>query len=115
MIIDDLTSNEAATAELGCRIKDVRIAFPLTQQELAQRAGIAPKTVANLERGADVTTGSLISVLRALGLLSRMDLLVPAQQVRPSEIASQKPKRQRAASTKHRAKPKATWKWGDEQ
>lgn len=43
MVIDDLLSNEAVLAELGMRIKDARIAFPLTQYELAQRAGVAPK------------------------------------------------------------------------
>ena len=115
MIIDDLTSNEGAMTELGLRIKDARIAFPLTQHELAQRAGVATKTVANLERGADVTTGSLISILRALGLLSRMELLVPSHEVRPSKIAAKKPKRQRAVSAKHRSKPSGAWKWGDEQ
>ncbi len=115
MDIDDYLSNEAVGAELGRRIKDARIAFPLTQLELARRAGVSQRTIANLEKGAEVTMGSLVSVLRALGLLSRMDLLVPKAEVRPTKLVDQVPKRQRATSPKYRKKPATSWKWGDEK
>lgn len=113
MAIDDLSSNEAVCAELGRRLRSSRVAFPLTQAQLAERAGVSPRTIANLEQGGDVTVGSLVRVLRALGLLSRMDALVPKDEPRPTELAANKPKRQRVRPPKNPTTN--TWKWGDEQ
>lgn len=114
MVIDELSSNEMIGRELGARLREVRIAFPLTQSQLASRAGVSRRTVANLEKGADVTTGSLISVLRALGLLSRMDLLVPEREPHPLELLNQAPRRQRVRASRG-AEAASGWKWGDEQ
>ena len=77
MKITILSSNEQVLAELGARIRAARIDTPLTQAELAERAGLSPYTVANLERGHDVNLGSLLSVLRALDMLENADALVP--------------------------------------
>ena len=100
MQITDFCSNEAVSKELGARIRRTRIDYPLSQEELANRA--------------DVTLGSLISVLRALNLLSRIDMLVDSDQLRPSELLVQhtQPKRIRASKRPHSA---TSWKWGDEQ
>lgn len=114
MVITELSSNAETGAELGRRLRDCRIAYPLTQAQLAKRAGVSLRTIANLEKGADVTTGSLVSVLRALGLLSRMDMLVPQTEVRPSEQLAGKPKRRRVRTASKKDEP-TTWKWGDEQ
>ena len=114
MQITDFCSNEAVSKELGARIRRTRIDYPLSQEELANRAGISKRTVMNMERGADVTLGSLISALRALNLLSRIDMLVDSDQLRPSELLVQhtQPKRIRASKRPHSA---TSWKWGDEQ
>lgn len=114
MQITDFCSNEAVLKELGARIRLARIDYPLSQEELAKRAGISKRTVMNMERGADVTLGSLISVLRALNLLSRIDMLVDSDQLRPSELLAQRmqPKRVRASKKASETTP---WKWGDEQ
>lgn len=114
MRIDDLASNEAVAAEIGRRIQSARIAYPLTQAQLAERSGVSQRTVANLERGSDVTMGSLVSVLRALGLLSRMDVLVPGEEVRPADLLAGRPRRQRVRPS-IKAAPSSSWKWGDEQ
>ncbi|MEC4272553.1 helix-turn-helix domain-containing protein [Adlercreutzia sp. R25] len=114
MTIDDFASNEAVAKELGDRLRQARIGYPLTQAQLARRAGVSQRTVANLERGADVTTGSLVSVLRALGLLSRMEMLVPAQEPGPLELLSEEPRRQRVRASRKTGTGTA-WKWGDEQ
>lgn len=114
MVIDDLSSNEVVLEELGRRVKRARIAFPLTQSQLAARSGVSPRTISNLESGADVTLTSLIGILRALGLLSRADLLVPDEKTRPADLLAGKPERQRVRpSTK--IETSRSWKWGDEQ
>lgn len=113
MEITAITSNDATLVEIGQRLKDARIGFPLTQAQLAERSGVSLRTIANLESGHDITFGNLISILRALGLLSRLELIAPRPEVRPSELAAQKPKRQRARRTSSQTLP--SWRWGDEQ
>lgn len=113
MEITAFTSNDATLVEIGQRLKDARIGFSLTQAQLAERSGVSLRTIANLESGHDITFGNLISILRALGLLSRLELIAPRPEVRPSALAAQKPKRQRVRRTD--AQAPLSWKWGDEQ
>ena len=114
MVITALSSNEQVMGELGKRIRAARIDMPLTQAELAKRAGISLSTVAKLERGEDVRLSSVLDILRALGMLSAADALVPEVVVRPSDLARMGKQRERARSASGRAKPTA-WTWGDEQ
>lgn len=115
MVILNTTSNENVLTELGKRIRATRIDTPLTQRELANRAGVSLKTLSNIELGHDSNVSSLISVLRALGLLSNADVLVPSVTVRPSDIVNIGRSRQRASSPNRRPATSDTWKWGDEQ
>lgn len=115
MVILNTTSNENVLAELGKRIRAARIDTPLTQRELADRAGISLKTLSNIETGHDSNVSSLLSLLRALGLLANADVLVPTAVTRPSEIAEMGHGRQRATSPNRRPVAADAWKWGDEQ
>lgn len=114
MQITDYCSNEAVAQELGARIRRARIDYPLSQEELASRAGVTKRTIANIERGADTTLSTLTSVLRALNMLSRMNMLVEPDELRPSELLAQqqRPKRKRVS---RKTTSNAPWKWGDEQ
>lgn len=141
MPIDELTSNPQLISELGKRIRRARIDYPLTQAELAKRAGVSVGTVHSIENGKDITLGSLANIMRALGMLARMDTLLPVEELRPSELMRQsksKKERQRVRiSSKNgasrlkvsRLQPEASddsasnitplvsspWKWGDEE
>ena len=115
MKITILSSNEQVLAELGARIRAARIDTPLTQAELAERAGLSPYTVANLERGHDVNLGSLLSVLRALGMLENANALVPETLARPVDVARLGHARQRATSPSRRTNDASAWQWGDER
>ena len=55
-------------------------------------------------------------VLRALGQLQSLELMIPEQGPRPSEIAALGKPRERAGR-KAKGKPEAQsgWKWGDEE
>ena len=112
MVITMLTSNEQALTELGSRIRAARIDMPLTQAELAKRAGVSLSTVAKMERGEDVRFSSVLDVLRALGMLAAADSLVPHALVRPSDLARAGRPRQRARSAAKGASSDV-WEWGD--
>ena len=114
MLISNIDSNKAVTEELGRRFKDLRVSAALTQQQLAQRAGVSAGTVSNFERGRDISIESLVSMMRALGVLSRLDMLFPEEMLRPSDQQLLGRKRQRVRQTASKGNS-ATWKWGDEQ
>jgi transcriptional regulator with XRE-family HTH domain len=54
--------------EIAGRVCEARMAFGLTQHELAERAGISRPSVARVEAGEDVSTATLSKITDALGL-----------------------------------------------
>ncbi len=113
MQITFLSSNEQILSELGDRIRAARIDMPLTQDELAARAGVSISTVAKIERGEDVRFSSMLAILRALGMLANVDILVPEERVRPSDIARTGHSRKRASSARSARDVSSAWTWGD--
>jgi transcriptional regulator with XRE-family HTH domain len=51
---------------LGASVKRLRVAAKLTQAELAERAGVEPRTVQRLEAGVSARLSTLVVVARAL-------------------------------------------------
>ena len=103
-------NNRIILEELGRRIRDVRIGRSITQQMLAQNAGVSFSTVVRVENGEGVNIENYMKILRCLALLSNFDLLVPEYQPTLEELFKGKPKRQRASKQKKACE----WKWGDE-
>lgn len=79
-------SNPAILAKIGSRIKETRIRQGKTQVELATATGIAPITVANIEKGKPANTFIFISILRELGLLENLENLVPEGKISPIQL-----------------------------
>jgi len=70
-------------AHVLSRLRDMRVAAGLTQQELAERAGVARETLARLECGARAARRqTAVSLARALGL-ALVELTEPAQAHSP--------------------------------
>ena len=99
-------SNAHVRSVLGSRLSAFRRSRRLSQQELADRAGLSRPTLSKLERGHDVNLDSLLATLRALDLLDGLDLLVPEPVKSP--IA------QLGRVGMKRPEP-AAWTWGDGQ
>ena len=115
MTITGYESTTVILQEIGQRLKDIRISIPMTQKELAERAGVSLRTITSLENGAEVQTGTLLNVLRALGLLTGINAMIPEQTARPSDIMQLGKKRERASSRqKETSASRPGWKWGDE-
>ena len=115
----ELLTDDAVLAELGTRIARHRLERNLTQEDLAERAGVGRATLQRLEEGRSVQATSLIRVLRALGLLGGLDAAVPERVVMPiSEVDRARTPRQRArrSSPGSRDDGRRTerWTWGDE-
>ena len=110
-MIDIYSSNDEIMKELGERLKDTRIAFNYTQDELAQRANISKSTVCRAERGENISFSQLLFILRELHLLKNLDMLVPKQELTPEDIFKKKKKRQRVK----RKQVETTWVWEDDK
>jgi transcriptional regulator with XRE-family HTH domain len=112
-------ADEATLAELGARLERVRLERNLSQAELAAECGLERKAIQRLEAGEPVKLTSLIRVLRGLGLLERLDGLVPQVTPSPIELLELHGRSRRRAS-RRRAKRDATagaeqWRWEDER
>jgi len=105
-------SNDQVRQRVGDRLRAQRRSRGLTQQDLAELAGLSRPTVSTLERGNDVSLDSFLSVLRALGLLDGLDTAVPEPAVSPMGELQQR-SRSRAATPTDTVTPQ--WVWGDEQ
>lgn len=115
MKISTTLTNAAILREMGERLARERLDRNLTQAALAEEAGVAKRTVERLEAGETATQLSgFVRVCRALGLLERLDALLP--EGAPSPIAllqRQGRKRQRATGRKVVSTAAKEWTWGD--
>jgi transcriptional regulator with XRE-family HTH domain len=107
-------TDAAAMAELGERLARTRLEQNLSQQQIASAAGVSKRTVERIEAGAPVQLAGFIRVLRALGLLERLEALVPEPLPSPIEQAKlHGRRRRRAAPRAERPSQSGPWRWGD--
>jgi transcriptional regulator with XRE-family HTH domain len=114
MEISKLLSDKAILAEIGDRVARQRLDQQLTQTAVAQEAGISKRTLERIEAGASVQLLSTIRVLRAIGLLSNLNLMIPELGPSPIEMLQLKGKERQRASSKKLNAPKKSWSWDDE-
>ena len=84
--------------EAGKRLAQIRLGRNLTQGELAQRAGVAKRTLERLESGTGgIRLDAFFAVCGALGLTAGFESLLPEMQLSPQDILAKRqlPKRAR--------------------
>ncbi len=91
-------TDPAILAELGRRLRRLRLNRDVTQIDLAARAGVSRSVVQSIERGDDATLGSLLRVLRALGALDQLDAFLPDPGISPLQLARLRGRRRQRAS-----------------
>lgn len=105
-------SDEVIRKELGQRLQSQRLQKNLDQEALAWEAGISSSTLYRLEKGGSVSFEAYLKVLRVLGLLSRLDDLIPEHEISPIQRVKDKKAtvRQRASGSRKSANKKTSWK-----
>lgn len=78
-------TDDAIALELGARIQRQRLNRNKTQEEIAEAVGVSKPTIIQLERGQTKLT-TLISVMRALGMLDQVDQIVPEVPASPIQV-----------------------------
>lgn len=94
---------EEMEAELGERLKTLRVHRNLDQKTLAGRAGISVRTLRNLEAGCGSSLRTLIQVARVLGRESWFETIAPIPSINPLMLTRTAAPRQRASKAR---KPK---------
>ncbi len=89
-------TDQGIEAELGSRIKSLRLRRNITQKELAEATAVSLNSIKSLESGRGKLS-TLIAVLRELSALHELDHLIPEAAISPLQLAKmQGKKRQRA-------------------
>ncbi len=102
-------------AELARRTKEYRLAYPLTQKELADKAGVSLRSVQKFESGQDVMFDIFVKVIIALDLADNFEVLIPDMSERPSAYLARKNGKVRKRVRKKKTQTvNRTFKWGDE-
>ena len=103
-----------ARQELGRRLAKLRLARNVTQDALANEAGVAVRTLRRLEAGQPSSLDSFLRVAIALGLADELVAALPASDILPIELVDTRGgERQRARPPKETART-ARWSWGEE-
>jgi transcriptional regulator with XRE-family HTH domain len=89
-------------ATLGTHLRTLRLRRDLTQQQLAERAGLALGAVKNAERGRGARVRTLLRMLKALGRADWIDTLAPEISVSPLQMLRSTAQRQRAYSPRRK-------------
>lgn len=112
--IEGLLTDESILAELGRRLAQRRLELQLTQEMLAEQAGVSKRTVERIEAGATAQMSTVIRILRVLVLLDRLETLAPEAGLRPMDLVRLKGKARKRASGKRKSTDEKPWQWGDE-
>ncbi len=93
-------TDKGIAAELGHRIKSLRLRKNVTQQQLAEATSLSLNSIKSLESGRGKLT-TLIAVLRELGVLHDLDNFIPEPGISPLQLARMRGKKRQRASGRH--------------
>ena len=100
-------------AALCKRLEGIRLSRNITQEQLAEEAGVSTRTIGRLEKGQGVSMDTFIRVMMALNIQQNLEALLPDPNVRPIERVGM------GAAERKRARPAKSmdelpgWSWGD--
>ena len=100
---------------IGSHLKTVRLRQNITQQSLADAAGVSLSSLKKIEKGEIGSFDSFMRVLRTLGKLDVLQPLVEEEQLSPNEYyelvhTSKNKTRKRAVGKLHQnSKEESTW------
>lgn len=109
--------DDVVLAQIGRRLANQRVRLNITQQKLAEEAGVSRSTLTRLEAGESTQLTAFIRVIRALKLLDGLDAWLPADEPSPLQILKNKGQARQRASSPRKEEPDDSkpWQWGEDQ
>ncbi|MFM2243445.1 MAG: hypothetical protein RLZ97_2301 [Verrucomicrobiota bacterium] len=108
-------SNLQVEQELGRRLRRRRLDLNISQTALAEKCGIARRTITAIENGEGSTLSTLIAILRGLDSLHEWEDFLADPGPSPILLAKLQEAPRKYASKPRKAPPATEWKWGDEK
>ncbi|MEN8693398.1 MAG: helix-turn-helix domain-containing protein [Akkermansiaceae bacterium] len=105
---------------IGERVQRHRLNLNMSQNELAEKAGVARRTITSVENGQGGTLSTLIRLLRAMDKISLLEDFLKEPEL--SAEQKKKAKRGKLQQRKYSSRPSESpqsqklseWSWGDE-
>lgn len=91
-------SDSAVLAELGDRVRRTRLNLNITQEALAEKAGVARSVVQKMEQGEGCMLDGWLRVLRVLGVLDQLNAFLPDPGVSPLQLVRMQDRMRQRAS-----------------
>ena len=102
MITDLYSSTDRVLlAEIGQKIKRLRINANMSQKELSERCGLSVFSISQTENGSNTSLLSLLAILRALNALDMLARFFEEEPIDPIamiDYAKKHPKRKRGST-----------------
>ncbi len=105
------TTDKQIEAELGYRIKALRLRRNISQKELANNTMLSLNSIKSLEAGK-AKLSTLIAVLRELRVLDQLDNFIPENLISPLQLLKMRGKERKRASgsrSKNKKSGDAAW------
>lgn len=110
-----LASSEAIENALSERIEEIRLKRNITQNRLAQEAGVSRSTITRLvQEGKGISLDSFIRILKALQLAGNLGTLAPDPGLSPLEELEKDGQRSRQRA-RARKRDQKKWTWQDDE
>jgi transcriptional regulator with XRE-family HTH domain len=106
------TSDQIETA-LCKRLESIRLSRNITQQQLAEEAGVSTRTIRRLEKGQGISLDTFIRILTALRIQHSLESLLPDPTVRPIERVGLGTGERKRARPVPVSQTHPAWSWGD--
>lgn len=100
-MIDFSMTDKAVVKELGMRLKQYRLNKNLSQQLVAERAGISRTAVQGAEKG-ETSLITIVRILRVLGRLDSLESFLPEPEISPVALAKMQGQKRKKASGKRK-------------
>lgn len=104
-------TDDAIVEELGNLLQKQRLKQNLSQQQLADKAGLNRTTISYFENGRPGNTLTLIQILRGLEMLDILDHLKSTNELSPLQLMKLKGKERKRASGKNSKPQKSDSEW----
>ena len=116
MTINMSLQENAILKELATRMKQYRIDSQITQEEYADKSMVSVSTIRRFENGGEISLTNMIKLLKALGLESNLNLLIPDPDKRPTHhIQNVKTPQRVRKHSKRNNTDNNEWQWGEDK
>ncbi len=106
---------EADIKELGSWVARTRIQNQITQAELANRCGVAKRTLERFEQGESIGLSTFLKILKELNLFQELKSLIPEKVEGPMSVLRGERKIKKRVRSKMEDPTKGKWVWGEDK